>query len=272
MDDSGEGFGIEAGAADQGAVDFFFGHQRLGIFGLDGTAVKNSEIAGELLAKGTGGFAANQAVGLAGELGRRRFAGADRPHRLVRDDQPGSFLGRDFVEGAVALAAENIFGEAGFAFLQNFADADDWCQSGFEHGFQAKVDGVIGFGEILAALGMADDGMSAADGQQHGSSNFTRVGTFVCPVNILRADGDRGVPSGIERGMQIDERRANDDFIAVMIGDKGKKGAEEVAGLVGSLVHLPIGGNEFFTGHGFLFMKILTIENTEVHRDKPKMP
>src|ERR1700704_139509 len=43
FDNGGEGTCIEAGAAHQGAVDFFFGHQGLGVFWLYRSAVENAE-------------------------------------------------------------------------------------------------------------------------------------------------------------------------------------------------------------------------------------
>ena len=73
-----------------------------------------------------------------------------------------------------ALAAQNIFGEAGFALFQNFADADDGSQAGFQRGLELQVDGVVGFAEILAALGVADDDVSAADGRAAWRARFRR--------------------------------------------------------------------------------------------------
>ena len=44
-----------------------------------------------------------------------------------------------------------------FALRERFADADDGRESGFERGFHLAVHGFVGFAEILAALGVADD-------------------------------------------------------------------------------------------------------------------
>src|SRR6266478_8937974 len=54
-----ERFGIERRSPDQGAVDFFFGHQGVGVLWFDGAAVEDAEFAGEFLAERFGGLASD---------------------------------------------------------------------------------------------------------------------------------------------------------------------------------------------------------------------
>ena len=67
------------------------------------------------------------------------------------------------MKSAQALPAQDVFGEVGLALFQNFAHADDGCESGFERGLQFEVYGIVGLAEILAALGVSDDYVGAAD-------------------------------------------------------------------------------------------------------------
>ena len=161
VDDGGEGFGVEAGPAYQGAVDFFFGHQGFGVFGFYGASVEDAELVGEFVAEGFGGFVADDGVGFGGQLRSGGLSGSDGPDGFVGYDQLFGLLGGDFVEGAGALAAEDVFGEIGFALFEDFSDADDGGEAGFEGGFQAEVYGVVGFAEVLAALGVSDEGVGA---------------------------------------------------------------------------------------------------------------
>jgi len=66
-------------------------------------AVENAQLRGELLAEYFRGFATDNGVGFPREFGSGGFAGANRPHRFVSDDQFSGLLGRDGVEGADAL-------------------------------------------------------------------------------------------------------------------------------------------------------------------------
>ena len=104
------------------------------------------------------------------------------------------------MKGAQALAAQNVFGQIGFAFFQDFADTDDGHESRFQRGFQLEIDGVVGFAEVLAAFGMADDDMSSADIQQHAGANFAGESAFFFPVHVLPADCDIRSLGGFDSG------------------------------------------------------------------------
>jgi hypothetical protein len=188
-------------------------------------------------------------VGLGGELWRGSFAGSDGPDWFVGDDKFASFFRRDSVEGAQALAAKHVFGQPSFSFFKYFSDANDGREAGFERGFQFEIYDVIGFAEILAAFGMSNDYMGAADGEQHGRADFAGIRAFFFPVQVLRSDCDVRFFDGLDRSAEIDIGRADNDFIAIVICDQGKKIAKEVASLVGRFVHFPVGSDEFLS-HG----------------------
>ena len=81
-----KGVGLQRRAADEPAVDVGTGEQGRRIIRLDAAAIEDPECFGRA---GIGGSDArsNMSVHGLGLLGRCRFAGADRPHGLIGDDQ-----------------------------------------------------------------------------------------------------------------------------------------------------------------------------------------
>ena len=64
------------------------------------------------------------------------------------------------------LAGEHGFGVAALAIFQEFADAHDRREAGFERGQGPLQHGLVGLAEILAALAVADDGVAGAHGDE----------------------------------------------------------------------------------------------------------
>ena len=134
----------------------------------------------------------------------------------------------------------------GFALFEFFADADDGDERVGEGGFELEVDGVVGLVEVLAALGVADEDVGGADGGEHDGRGFAGVGAFVQPVHVLCADEDGFVAGGVDDGGQRGHGGAEDDLGVRCCFDERDEGCEEGDGLVGGLVHLPVGGDEEF--------------------------
>src|SRR5258708_30155563 len=141
--------------------------------------------------------------------------------------------------------------ESGFALLQHVSHADDWYQSSGESGLELAVNRVIGPAEILEAFGVADDDMGATHGFQHRCGNFSGERAFFFPEHILRAHADGAAADGFRHGGEADKGRAEDDLIACVLPDHGKKRRDKGAGLLRRLVHLPVGGDQFFS-HAYL--------------------
>jgi hypothetical protein len=94
---------------------------------------------------------------------------------------------------------------------------------------------------------MANDRVCAADFEQHAGGNLARISAFFFPVQVLRSDGHVRSLYGVDRSTKVNVWRADNDFIAIMIRDHGKKVAQEVASLVWRLVHFPVGSDEFLS-------------------------
>src|SRR3954453_9631666 len=96
VDDRCEVRGVKAGAADEGAVDVGQREQLGGVGGLDRAAVEDPD----LVARGAAGAedVADEGARVLGLLGGRGAAGADRPDRLVGDDDVLDLPGLDAAE------------------------------------------------------------------------------------------------------------------------------------------------------------------------------
>ena len=87
-------------------------------------------------------------------------------------------------ECAGDLGLEHVGRLAGFALGEHFAHADDGNDAVLERGVQLLVDDLVGLGEVLAALGVADQGMRSADGNEL-ARGFASVGAFFGEVDVL---------------------------------------------------------------------------------------
>jgi len=116
FDDGGEGVWLEAGTADECAVDLFFAEQGCGVLGLDAAAVEDAGGFGQVGVEDVGQFCADDHVGFDGHLWSGGFAGSDGPDRLVGDDQGVGCGGRYAGERALELGEQDLGGLAGFAF------------------------------------------------------------------------------------------------------------------------------------------------------------
>ena len=137
----------------------------------------------------------------------RGAAGADRPDRLVGDDEP--------VRGGVAgdrageLRADAAEGLAGVALGLGLADADDGEEAGPPgRGGLARDERVVSPWSA-AALGMADDHRDRAGVRQHLGGDVAGMGAGGLRVTVLAAEREAaaGEP-GDQRGRRADQHVA----------------------------------------------------------------
>src|ERR1017187_8716548 len=77
------------------------------------------------------------------------------------------------------------------ALGQGFADADDGHKAVRERGLRLARDGFICLAEVLAALGVSDDGIANTGVGDLGHSNFARERAFDFPITVLRRHTQR---------------------------------------------------------------------------------
>ena len=151
---------------------------------------------------------------------------------------------------AGALAPEDVLGASSLAFLQEFADADNGGQTGGQSGVQFLIDALVGFTKKLAALRVSDDDVGASRGQQHSGGDLTGIGALFFPEQVLRSDFDPRAVRALLNGGNGGKWRADHNFIPSVAAHLRQKRLHKFHGLGGGLIHLPVGGNELFSGHG----------------------
>ena len=102
-----------------------------------------------------------------GLLRRCGAAGADCPHGLVGDHENLERLGGKLDQTMTHLGFDDIHGFAGVTLGQRLADANQRDQAGGKCGRGFLGHRVVGLAEELAALGVSDDDLGAANRQQH---------------------------------------------------------------------------------------------------------
>ena len=95
--------GIEAGPADQRTVNVWLRHDRSDVVGLHRPAIQDTHIEGHIVPVNRGNPLPDRLAHLLRVLRRGHLAGADRPDRLVGDDQAGDLLRADAIQRAVQL-------------------------------------------------------------------------------------------------------------------------------------------------------------------------
>ena len=128
-----------------------------------------------------------------GLVGGGGFAGADGPDGFVGDDDLRDLFGGEVVEAGVDLAGDDGGDLVGFALDEGLADAHDWDEVVVEGGLYFLVDGLVGFVEVLAAFGVADDDVIGSGVFDLEGGALAGVGAGVFWVGVLGGYGDVGV-------------------------------------------------------------------------------
>ena len=138
--------------------------------------------------------------------------GADRPDRLVGDDESGGAR-RQAIEAVLDLPIEHRERFVPLALLERLADADDRRQAAGDRRGHLAVDDRIGFAEQPPPLGVADDHVLAPASLSIGG-HLAGERAFALPVDVLRGDADVRAACGSRHGLDRGERRRDDDLDA----------------------------------------------------------
>ena len=101
---------------------------------------------------------------------------------------------------------------AGLALFQVFTHAEDDFQTGLQGQFGFHDQFLVGLAIVLAALGVAENGVLAADGSEHAYGHLAGVGAFLMIGAVLGAELDLGALQDIGHAGQMGERRSHDEF------------------------------------------------------------
>ncbi len=210
-----------------------------------GAAVLNDELVSSFLAVEVSNEGADEVVDFVGLLVGRGLAGADRPDRLVSDDDVREFRFGDAGQSDLGLDSDGLERDVLLSLLEGLTDAEDDLEAVVESGTGAVADGVVGLAEVLSSLRVADDDVLDAHFLQHGSGNFAGESAVGRPVAVFSADFDVGAGSLFESDLKVDIGDTDDD-VAVCVCNEGLELSDERLGLGRSLVHFPVAGDDGF--------------------------
>ena len=117
-----------------------------------------------------------------------------------------------------------------------------------EGGLELEVDGGVGLVEVLAALAVADKDVGDADSLEHEGRGFAGVGALVEPVHVLRGDMEVAAAASTTAGSEVGAGQRTTS--ACWWRRQREEGFDEGDRFGGGLVHLPVGGDEFFAHVG----------------------
>src|ERR1017187_8882236 len=106
-------------------------------------------------------------MGLSGQFRSRSFSRANRPNRLVRQQNTRELRRGQRAPAAFKLALENSLGKIALALAENLTHTNDRRKPFFERSLRLEMHGLVGFVEILPAFGVTDDHCRAAGLDQH---------------------------------------------------------------------------------------------------------
>ena len=172
LDDLGEAAGIEAGAADQGAVDVGLVEEFFGVVRLDAAAVLDADFGRGGGIEYFGQSLADKSMGFLGLFGRGGAAGADGPDGFVSNDRVEHLFGFESGQAAAELLGQNLVMAVRIPLLEGFADAKNGAQAGRVGGFDLFVHQLVGLAEDDAAFAVPEDHVAGEKFAKHAGADF----------------------------------------------------------------------------------------------------
>ncbi len=167
-DDGQKFLGMQAGAADQGAVHAVATQEGSGVLRLDAAAVLDDQRLSRPFIEHLTEATPNDGVRLMSLLGGGFVSEiANCPHRFMSDGEAGQSVCRQFGQSPDELPLEHRFGLAGLALVQGLAAAEDHLEAGGQGKSYLLNDERIGFAQLMPALAVSEDHELAADIEEH---------------------------------------------------------------------------------------------------------
>src|SRR5438067_334279 len=186
LDDLGELFRLQARPADEAAVTQRQLDVRLDVGRADASAVEDTDLARRAGSDQLAHGATDQAHRLVGVLRVSVLAAADRPHRLVRDDQPRRIVGGAVGQARLDLRGDDLVAAPGVVVVLELTHAYDDAQLVRQRRRRLARDHVVGLAKDHAALGVADDDPLAPT-LEHRRGHLAGEGARLLPEAILGA-------------------------------------------------------------------------------------
>ena len=244
-DDACEIGSLESRTTDKTAVDILLGEELSSIARLHGATILDTDRLSRLGADELCERLADKGMDLLSLIGRGGLAGADRPHRLVRNHELVAISGGDILEADVHLALDDFVELSGFALLERLADAHDCGEACSNDGAGALVDGLVRHAEVLATLGVADNDILGTSIDEHSRGDLARVGAARLPVGVLGTSLNLRTLAGLDSCGDVDRGRAAHDIDIGVVLRRLCDLFDESSRLGRLNVHLPVTGNDF---------------------------
>ena len=156
----------------------------------------------------------------------------------------------------------------GLALVEVLAHAEDDLQAGLEGELRLDDELLVGLSVVLAALGVAEDGVLAAQGGEHVHGDFAGVGALLVIGAVLGGEGHLGALQDVGDASEVRERRGHDEFnvggkvLALLHDGLGEFDAFRNCG-----VHLPVTCNNVLS-HAMCDLSCFQSANLRNPREK----
>src|SRR5213593_3627090 len=232
-------FGIERGAAHQDAIELAFGEEGGGVLRVHTSAVEDPRRRGASACEP----AADLPVHGGGVLGGRVAAGADRPHRLVRDHDPGQRRALETAQRGGELADDHRQRMPRVALRERFSDAQHGLESRPERRAHFATSVFVGLAEDVASLGMADQRGASSSLERERGGNRAGERAFRLPVDVLDAHQEvAALARRLDGGFDRDRGREEPHLAVLLAVVAGAERLQIGSGFIGPDVHFPVGG------------------------------
>jgi len=177
---------------------------------------------------------------LGGVIGRRRGRRADRPARLVSENDRRNPLRRLVAKRQRHLFIENVVGDGPTLVFGRLAQAEDRRQTRRHCGVELSSNQVVGLAEMLEAFGMRELDVTTAGFDQHRRGDLASPSSRRLPVHVLCADADGERREGLLCGGQRSEWRKNEHLDRVAESGDERRQLRRVTSRLGRAdVHFP---------------------------------
>src|SRR2546429_683505 len=234
-------FGIERGAAHQDAIELAFGEEGGGVLRVHTSAVEDPRRRSASACEP----AADLPVDRGGVVGGRVAAGADRPHRLVRDHDARQRPAVETAQRGGKLADDHRQRVPRVALRERFSDAQHRPGPRPERRAHFATSVFVGLAEQVASLGMADQRDASSSLERERGGNRTGERAFRLPVDVL--DTHQEVAALARRlggGFDRDRGREEPHLAVLPAVVAGPERLQIGSGFIQPDVHFPISGEQ----------------------------
>ena len=211
LDDREELLCREGGTTDQPAIDIGLGEELRRILTIAGATVEDRGLLSDLLAVAVGDRLADILQHLLCLLARGSLTGADRPDRLVGDDDTAELVLAEIEDPVLELLADDVKLPPVLALLEVLTAAEDHLQPVVECLCHLGDQSLGVLAVVLAALAVAEDDRLSSGAGYHGCGDLTGVGALGLGGAILCRHDDVGALDRLSDSAEVGKGYAEDD-------------------------------------------------------------